>query len=111
MKNGKITAKQYERKVAAFLRRRGFTVVRADHANYMPDFLFFNKYGGLGFAECKRYLSMDCPLKVLKRIKKRQAKQWARMVELSMSSIVEIHIMTKGGKESSFWLINGRVSE
>ena len=110
MKNGKITAKQYERKVAARFRKYGYTVVRADHSNYMPDFMYFNKYGAFGFVECKRYLSMDCPDKVLKRIKERQAKQWVRMVELSKSVVVELHIMTKGGKERYYWLIDGRIA-
>ena len=103
-----ITPKGYERKVAARLRKVGYTVLRADHANYMPDFIYFKK-GSIGFVECKRYLSVKCPFTVIERIKVRQAKQWARMKELSYATLVELHIMVKGGKEHTFGILNGQV--
>ena len=110
MKKTNITAKGYERKVAARLRKKGYTVLRADHANYMPDFIYF-KGDTIGFVECKRYLSVRCPYIVLKRVKKRQAKQWARLKELSYAVLVEVHIMVKGGAEHRFNLIQGQVFE
>ena len=110
MKKTNITAKGYERKVAARFRKKGYTVLRADHANYMPDFMLFDTES-LGFVECKRYLSFSDPKKVIKRIQTRQAKQWARMKELSRSTAVMLYIMTKGGKETAYMISGDYIYE
>lgn len=102
------TPKGYERMIAARYRKWGYRVIRADHTNYMPDYMVYNKGCWIQFVEVKRYLSCTSIKQVLSRIKRAQKKQSERLHELSYSAQVHLHIMLKGGVEGQVTLSGGR---
>ena len=106
-KEKKMTYRQWEQITAKRYRSLGYTVVRADHSNYMPDYMAFAK-NKLLFIECKRYLSQNTIEAVLDIIKKKQAKQFARLKELSYAVQVAIHIKL-ATREGVAILRNGKI--
>ena len=105
-----MTGKQWERKVAKLLRKEGYVVARADHNNYMPDYIAFTDYEKgedvsidsdilpLFFVECKCYNSLNTVRQVFNLVKKKQAKQYKRLKKLSLVAPVFYEI--KAAKET-----------
>ena len=50
-----LTADAYETKVERILEQRGYTVVRTDFGNYMPDYTVIDSKGKAAFLELKNY--------------------------------------------------------
>ena len=106
----KPTPKQFERDIASAYRTLGYTVIRADAGNYLPDYLVFNK-DKIFFVEVKRYCSCRNLDQVFNKIRFHQSRQTETIRALSFVIPVEYHIMLKDLGVSCVKFRNGRVVE
>ena len=104
-----VSPKQFERNVANHLRELGYTVVRADYKNGMPDFIAFANGEAAGI-ECKRYASCTSKRQALKAWKRKQKTQVKAFKKLRVDLPITLYILLKDGaiETEKLTLLKGR---